>query len=135
MWNQHGGDMGKAMSSIPRDTGKDGGYSTPDVYGRAAQFYLSLQSAAEQSLFTIEEVRVWRGLLTMLALRNILNIPLKWESVNFLSSDLLSTALSHPPDEKRQLLYPDESAYQWDGKSFYALTWAPNGIRQCDLAI
>ena len=135
MWNQYGGDMGRAMNSIPKDTSKDSGYSTPDVYGRAAQFYLSLQSAAEQSVFTTEEVRIWRGLLTMLALRNVLSIPLRWESVNFTSNDLLSDALAHPPMEKRQLIYPDERPYQWDGKSFYVLTWAPNGIRQCDLAI
>ena len=135
MWNQHGGDMDTAMSPIPQDTDKDDDYSTPDVYGRAAQFYLSLQSVAELSRFTSEETRVWRGLLAMLALRNVLNIPLQWEAVNFPANDLFSAALSRPPQEKWQLLYPDEREYQWDGKTFYALTWAPNGVRQYDLAV
>ena len=135
MWNQHGGDMETAISSIPKDTDKDDGYSTPDIYGRAAQFYFSLRMAARESLFTDEAVRVWRGLLTMLALRNVLNIPLRWEAVDFPADNLFSAALSRPPREKRQLLYPDESAFQWDGKTFYVLTWAPNGVRQRDLAI
>ena len=151
--------MSKAMSAIPKDGGEDGGYSTPDVYGRAAQFYLALEKAANNQPNRFansfgnpaeqlsDDELTWRGFLTMIALRNILDLPLRWEQESFTlrNDDRLGSALAHPPQRRDQFLYPDEEEYLWDGEgkknwnhrtlTFYVLTWAPNGTAQTDLAI
>ena len=132
-----GSDMQSACGEIPGSSQGDAGYSTPDVYGRAVQLYLALERAAQDKDFKCQEVLLWRGLLTILALRNFLDLPLVWENVSITPSmdDPLSNALGYPPKSNNQLLYPDNEMYQWDGETFYTLSWAPKGQDPIELAI
>ena len=128
-------DMQSACDQIRGSRQKDPGYSTPDVYGRAVQFFLALEQAAKVKDFATEEVNLWRGFLTMLALRNLLDLPLVWKHRKITSGDALGNALSFPPKENDQLLYPGNPAYQWDGQNFFVLAWEPKGHQPKELAI
>lgn len=135
-WNSNYNDnMQGACKEIPGDARRDQGYSTPDVYGRAVQFYLALERAAQTQDFASEAVVMWRALLSMLALRNMLDLPLVWNYVQISPGDPLSNALSYPPKDANQLLYPNSTQYQWDGQTFYTLSWAPEGQDPIELAI
>ena len=136
-WNSnYGSKMQEACKDIPGSAREDRGYSTPDVYGRAVQLYLALEQAAQDQEFHNEAVVMWRALLAMLALRNMLDLPLVWDYVQISSGDdLLGKSLIYPPKDADQLLYPNMAQYQWDGQTFYTLSWAPTGQDPVELAI
>ena len=140
-WRPHA-TMQDAMKAIPDGASQDAGFSTPDIYGRASQFYLALrkmQGAKDEEISKSEDVRLWRGLLTLLALRHHHNLPLRWEAVKLTLGDKVSDALREPAFEKDDLLFDpedsEEKEYIWDGKNFYVLTWELESGGTHDLAV
>ena len=132
--------MRDAIRLIPDGKTRDVGFSTPDIYGRASQLYLALRKAqGNAQMPDTPEVRLWRGLLTLLALRHHQDLPLKWEAVTLTEGDTISGALKNPSFDRNDLLFdpthPYERNYLWNGRNFYVLTWAPENAPRQDIAI
>ena len=123
-------DIANALSkgAVPRGKIYDSEHSTPDVYGRAIQQYISLWEAQQCKDYDGDTVRTWRGFLTLLALREHLELPLFWTKVDLTGDmqeqNLFYTALEHPVERADRLLYPGVPEWRWDGKVFYVLQWA-----------
>ena len=115
-------------------------HATPDVYGKPIQFFINLQESAGRLDFGTEAVRTWRGLVTLLALRGFLQLPLYWTRVSMADEilynpNLFYSALSNPPHNMDQLLFPDSPDWQWDGRTFYVLQWVPEKQNPVDLLL
>ena len=140
-------DINTALSkgAIPKGKVFDSEHSTPDVYGRAIQHYIALQEALavpepqQSGDYQTDAVQTWRGLITLLALRNYLDLPLYWTKVD-LSDEMRDTnlffmALEHPSNRADRILFPDQEHWQWDGKVFYVLQWIPEGQNPEDILL
>lgn len=136
----HQPNMRDAIRAIPNGKTHDVGFSTPDIYGRASQLYLALRKAqGNTQMPDTPEVRLWRGLLTLLALRHQQDLPLKWQSVTLTDGDTISRALKNPSFNLDDMLFDQRNArarhYLWNGRNFYVLTWAPDNAPAQDIAI
>ena len=112
------------------------GHSIPNVYGKAIQFYIELLESNQEHDYTTDAVRLWRGLVSMLALHKTMNLGLSWEKVTLLPSgeNLLSRALENPPGEEERLLFSAREM-KWDGRSFFVLKKERESGRTLDLLL
>lgn len=128
IWNQYP-SLPAALEDISEENTR-GINSIPDVYGKAIHFYMALRDAESSGK---DEVRLWRGLVTLLALQNYLDLPLAWNRVELPEQkDEFCKALSFPLENIT--VFSDQHK-QWDGKRFYALTWTKPSGAPVDLLI
>lgn len=108
----------------------------PDVYGKALQLYFALRGAIEKQVYNTDEVLMWRGLLTLLALQEHLNLPLSWEKVIIpeSSTNQFNSALRRPPSNPQHMLFQEEDQ-QWNGTDFYVLKWKKENGAEVDLLL
>ena len=66
-WTPHTNMIDAINNAIPKGAAQDAGFSTPDIYGRASQLYLSLRKTQGASKQNSDEIRLWRGLLMLVA--------------------------------------------------------------------
>lgn len=132
LWKEYQ-NMGQAIDDIPSGERPEEPYSIPDVYGKAIQLCLSLHEAYENQRYDGDAVQTWRGLVTLLALQNYLELPLAWEKVSMPDGkNPFSDALRRPP--KGFSVFSDP-ARAWDGTTFYVLKWAPEDGEERDLLL
>ena len=134
-WKKYN-NMDELLEELPDGDEQDSGHSTPNIYGKAMQFFIALREARKDMAFTTGEVRLWRGLLTLLALQRFGNYPLRWERVTIPGGNtLLNDALNHPPVDSEILLFPNHPEWHWDGSTFYVLTWESEGKPPIDILL
>ena len=138
-WTPHTNMIDAINNAIPKGAAQDAGFSTPDIYGRASQLYLSLRKTQGASKQNSDEIRLWRGLLMLVALYHHQNLPLQWEAVEVKAGDTVSDALRNPKFEREDLLFdpknPREKDYMWNGRNFYVLTWGLENGKTRDIAV
>lgn len=134
------GDMKKAVELLPKGSSQYADYAIPDVYGKALQLYFSLYDSHSRLTYHMEAVQLWRGLITMLALQDFLNLPLSWEKVYMpdvpagAGGNLFGQALRRPPNNAERMLF-DEPGRWWNGRDFYVLKWTPPAQNEIDLML
>lgn len=113
-------NMDDFIGTFPGGTAQGDECSIPDVYGRAIQFRLALKDSHEQKIST-NEVNVWRGLITLLALQNYYDFPIEWEKVALSEGkDVFSKSLKLIPSNFSIFSQKNQ---QWNGTDFYVLKW------------
>lgn len=113
-------NLKEVLKDMP-DKGAVGGdkHSIPDVYGRAIQFYIAMEKAYDEKEIT-EEVKLWRGLISLIALKNYLQFPIMWEHVELADrNSILKNSLRYVP----HISIFNSSEMDWDGRNFYVLKW------------
>lgn len=86
-----------------KETGEEDKHSIPDVYGRAIQLRISLEtlkrkSDLEEKYFLTREILGWRGILTMLALQKFLHLKISLEKMIFKKNEIaFDKALKYAP--------------------------------------
>lgn len=129
MWDKYQ-SMNDVMAALPIGNEKGVEDAVPDVYGKVIRLYNALYESHRRGRNGVisEEVLLWRGLITLLALQDYLNFPLSWEKVSMPRAyhgkvgNLLDNALHHPPKEVKSVLTGSE-ACAWNGTDFYVLKW------------
>lgn len=97
-------------------------HSIPDIYGRAIQFYIAMEKAYDEEE-RIEEVRLWRGLISLIALKNYRQYPIAWEHVRLADNgSIFKKSLQYVP----HISIFHSSNMEWDGTNFYVLKWVQN---------
>lgn len=99
---------------------ESGSSAEPDVYGRALQFYNILNDVYNKRDNKIQGVYLWRGLITLIALKEYLELPVTWEKVTLSdnNSSIFRNALFYPPQVS---MFNNKEG--WDGKVFWVLKW------------
>lgn len=97
-------------------------HSIPDIYGRAIQFYLAMEKAYDEKEIT-EEVRIWRSLISLIALKHYRQYPIVWEHVRLDDNNsILKKSLRYVP----HISIFQSPNMEWDGSNFYVLKWVQN---------
>lgn len=120
----HFDDLQDVLKSMKKcETGYEDKHSIPDVYGRALQFYIALISGREnehiQNRIVDNQIEIvqWRGVLSMLALKDTLGLPLKIEHVEYCKdTNAFDKAIQYPPTIS---VCP---SFKWNGKNFSIIT-------------
>lgn len=87
-----------------QETGEEDKHSIPDVYGRAIQLRISLETLKRKSdlggkYILTREILNWRGILTMLALQAFLHLKISLERVVFKENEkAFDKALKYAPE-------------------------------------
>lgn len=106
------------MGSVQKTENK---HSIPDVYGRAIQFYFTMEDAYNRDKCDVKDIQLYRGLLAMIALQKVMEFPLFWEHVVLGNNvNAFHTALGYVPHLSA---FRNQNA-KWNGKDFYVLKWA-----------
>lgn len=125
-------EIDNLISTFPGGSVQGDECSIPDVYGRAIQFCLGLKKAYTNVVST-EEVDVWRGLITLLALQDYYNFPIEWEEVNLQEDgNVFGESLKLVPSDFSIFSQPDR---KWDGTVFYVLKWVKNNEISHDICL
>ena len=134
-WTQYQ-NISQVTAKLPNGSSNDVWYAIPDIYSNALQLHFLLEEAASMQKYNSDAVRLWRGLLTLIALKDYLELPLSWERVVLPgnSSNLLNNALVHPPAEAKNALFSQNNQL-WDGKTFFVLKWHFQNKKQIDLLL
>ena len=105
--------MREVIADIPNSSGAQyADHAIPDVYGKMLQLYFALYDSNDQRKYGTNEVRLWRGLITLIALQQHLRLPLFWEKVvvpesnSGATGNMLDMALQRPPQEPGRMLFP-----------------------------
>lgn len=86
-----------------RENGDEDKHSIPDVYGRALQLRISMEtlmnrSAEVKKYLITKEILVWRGIITVVALQNFLHLKMKVDIVKYdQAGNAFDKALKYPP--------------------------------------
>lgn len=129
MWNRVQ-NMDSVLENVPKRDVREDECSIPDVYGKAIQFHLALKQDYNGQKST-DEVNMWRGMITLLALQKYYDLPLSWEKVTMPNEDnLFCNSLKFIP---ANFSIFRESERAWDGRTFYVLTWKKSNGTTIDL--
>lgn len=134
-WKSHQ-NISQVTAELPDGSFNDVWYAIPDIYSHALQLHFLLEEAVSKQKYNSDAVRLWRGLLTLIALKDYLELPLSWERVVLQgnSRNLLNNALVHPPAEAKNALFSAKNQL-WDGKTFFVLKWNFQNEKPIDLLL
>lgn len=123
-------NMGNVLGNVPDKAVQEDECSIPDVYGKAIQFHFALKqdyNGQENK----SEVNAWKGMITLLALQKYYDFPMFWEEVPIPTDEnLFCDSLKFVPEHFSIFSDPKR---QWDGKTFYVLTWKKSDNTFVDL--
>ena len=122
MWHNFN-SLEKVLNIMDKEEmGEEDKHSIPDVYGRAIQCKITFESAKRRSeetgsYFYTREILEWRGIITVIALQNYLNLKLKIDIVTYSDTGKgFDEALKHPPKPE---IFPNCSL--WESGEFHIL--------------
>lgn len=123
-------NIGSVLDNVSNKAVQEDECSIPDIYGKAIQFHLALRRDYDGQK-NKSEVNTWRGLITLLALQKHYNLPLAWEKVTMPKDEnLFCDSLKYVPANFSIFSNP---AKQWNGETFYVLTWKKGDGTSVDL--
>ena len=74
------------FNAVPKISDKEIRYAIPDVYGRAIRLGIILTETQEKEEYELpEDILEWRGILTLLALKDFLGLDIQIESIPLIS--------------------------------------------------
>ena len=98
--------------------------SNPDVYGRVFGYQLSLKNSLTDKENNWTEVLRWRGIITLLALKDYLSLDLAIEKIEIPRTGLMEIAFSHALALTPQaVMITDDKNEDWDWnwRQFYVI--------------
>lgn len=126
--NQRKNNIDEVISAMNSANGEERPELMPDIYGRAIRFQSALKEADNNIGNALsKEALQWRGILTLLALKNYLELDIVIEKVD-LESDIpkdnfFASALQlFPRDSLFKLKQPmQECEWEWEWAPFYVI--------------
>lgn len=117
-------DLGEVIEKMDKhETGKEDKHSIPDVYGRPLQLRITLESAMKKSEIInrynlTNEIIVWRGIFTAIALQDFLDLKMKVDVIKYTGEEnAFDKALRYPP---RSNVF--SAVRNWDERIFHIVT-------------
>lgn len=136
-WNSEK-NIDAVISGIDDRGHKHGATSNPDVYGRMFGYQLSLGNSLTDKDNNWAEVLKWRGIITLLALKDYLNLDLVIEKIEIPRTGFMEIAFSHALALSPQAsMFTDDETVDWDWnwKQFYVIKLRRTKNEYADVAL
>ena len=108
----------------------------PDVFGRAIKYQVALKEACRKDGNLSLEILQWRGIITLLALKDYLDLEISIEKVDLPNSSqrelAFATALLLSP---QTTLFDNSDGSDWNWKQFYVIKMRDERNRYVDIAL
>lgn len=107
----------------------------PDVFGRVIKYQVALKEDCGKENLSLEVLQ-WRGIITLLALKDYLDLDIAIEKVglpdNLERSPAFATAVSLSP---QTMLFDNREEGDWNWKQFYAIKMRGEENKYVDIAL